>query len=80
MLEELLDALDISFKWILIAFNSLTILLLYLYKKNNKRPRQHSVLLLTAHPDDESMFFTPTISSIASDYYVHLLCLSGGGT
>jgi N-acetylglucosaminylphosphatidylinositol deacetylase len=26
------------------------------------------------------MFFGPTINSLASEYFIHLLCLSGGGT
>jgi hypothetical protein len=26
------------------------------------------------------MFFGPTISDVSADYFVHLLCLSGGGS
>ena len=37
-------------------------------------------MFVTAHPDDEVMFFRPSIQSIAQDYFVHLLCLSGGST
>jgi N-acetylglucosaminylphosphatidylinositol deacetylase len=38
-----------------------------------------SALLITAHPDDEAMFFTPTILSLIDQgYIVHLLCLSTG--
>lgn len=37
------------------------------------------VLLVTAHPDDESLFFAPTLASLrASDADVYLLCLSTG--
>jgi len=42
------------------------------------------VLLVTAHPDDEAMFFGPTLTSLAErkqrgdDVEVHLLCLSTG--
>ncbi|KAK3242167.1 hypothetical protein CYMTET_48125 [Cymbomonas tetramitiformis] len=37
------------------------------------------VALITAHPDDESMFFAPTIVSlIAAGLPVHILCLSTG--
>lgn len=38
------------------------------------------VLFVVAHPDDESMFFTPMISQITKDprYSVFLLCLSTG--
>ena len=51
------------------------------------RPRQwcaapggrRDVLLVTAHPDDESMFFVPTIHSlVAARRRVFLLCLSRG--
>ena len=37
------------------------------------------VLLITAHPDDECMFFAPTIISLTqSNVEVFLLCLSEG--
>lgn len=36
-------------------------------------------LLVTAHPDDECMFFTPAIrAAIHAGERVHLLCLSSG--
>lgn len=36
-------------------------------------------LVVTAHPDDESMFFAPTILRLAElNVHVHLLCLSEG--
>lgn len=38
--------------------------------------RQHNILFVTAHPDDESMFFGPTITALTREYFVHLLCLS----
>ena len=71
---------DSSFKYILIGFNFLTLLVIYLHKKKNKSPKQHHIMFLTAHPDDESMFFRPTLRGITSEYYIHLLCLSGGNT
>ena len=38
-------------------------------------------LLVTAHPDDEAMFFTPTLSSLAeASCETRLLCLSKGWT
>ncbi|KAL2916571.1 N-acetylglucosaminyl-phosphatidylinositol de-N-acetylase [Polyrhizophydium stewartii] len=42
-------------------------------------PRE-AVLVLTAHPDDECMFFAPTILALASSgsVDVHVLCLSNG--
>lgn len=42
--------------------------------------KEHHVLFVTAHPDDEIMFFFPTISAIAKDYHTHILCLSHGAT
>jgi N-acetylglucosaminylphosphatidylinositol deacetylase len=35
-------------------------------------------LLVTAHPDDESMFFGPTLVSLCKKRSVSLLCLSTG--
>ena len=39
---------------------------------------EKSVLLVTAHPDDECMFFSPTILNLRRSSTVHLLCLSTG--
>jgi LmbE family N-acetylglucosaminyl deacetylase len=37
------------------------------------------VMLVTAHPDDESMFFVPVVQSlIARNLHVMLLCLTSG--
>ncbi|CAK86263.1 unnamed protein product (macronuclear) [Paramecium tetraurelia] len=37
------------------------------------------VLLVTAHPDDEAMFFLPTITYLNdNNYEAHLICLSNG--
>lgn len=39
-----------------------------------------TVLFVVAHPDDESMFFVPTILSMKNmGYTMHVLCLSNGG-
>lgn len=41
--------------------------------------RKRNVLLVIAHPDDESMFFTPTINFLTSrGHNVQILCLSNG--
>ncbi|XP_074280947.1 putative N-acetylglucosaminyl-phosphatidylinositol de-N-acetylase [Silene latifolia] len=41
--------------------------------------RKKVVLLVIAHPDDESMFFAPTINYLTSrGHNVHILCLSMG--
>jgi N-acetylglucosaminylphosphatidylinositol deacetylase len=38
-----------------------------------------SLLLVTAHPDDEAMFFAPTISRLLQQgTSIHILCLSNG--
>lgn len=37
-----------------------------------------NILLLTAHPDDEIMFFYPTIKNLIKYNNIHLLCLSNG--
>ncbi|CAH8360822.1 unnamed protein product [Eruca vesicaria subsp. sativa] len=38
-----------------------------------------NVLFVIAHPDDESMFFSPTINYLASNAYnLHMLCFSTG--
>ncbi|KAJ4896123.1 N-acetylglucosaminylphosphatidylinositol de-N-acetylase family protein [Raphanus sativus] len=38
-----------------------------------------NVLFVIAHPDDESMFFSPTINYLtANAYNIHILCLSTG--
>lgn len=43
-------------------------------------PKCKRALVVTAHPDDESMFFGPTILTLAQrpNCEVHLLCLSNG--
>jgi N-acetylglucosaminylphosphatidylinositol deacetylase len=43
-------------------------------------PRAKRVLLVIAHPDDETMFFGPTVVQLCrqKETDVHLLCLSNG--
>ncbi|XP_073287961.1 uncharacterized protein [Primulina huaijiensis] len=41
--------------------------------------RRRNVLLVIAHPDDESMFFAPTINYLISEgHNLHVLCMSTG--
>lgn len=41
--------------------------------------KRRNALLVVAHPDDESMFFAPTLLYLASEgHNVHVLCLSTG--
>ncbi|KAI9110914.1 hypothetical protein K1719_018034 [Acacia pycnantha] len=66
------------------ARSTKVLLVAYLYwmnsfKKNGKALRKKNILIVTAHPDDESMFFTPTINYLTSrGHYIHILCLSIG--
>ena len=57
-------------------------LLIALWKipnRSNSKPPFQRVLLLTAHPDDECMFFSPTIINLASSVQsLQVLCLSRG--
>lgn len=47
--------------------------------KKRQENEKKTVLLITAHPDDESMFFIPTIKNLKDvGYKIHLLCLSPG--
>uniref|UniRef100_A0A0A9XT99 N-acetylglucosaminylphosphatidylinositol deacetylase n=1 Tax=Lygus hesperus TaxID=30085 RepID=A0A0A9XT99_LYGHE len=40
--------------------------------------RRDVVLLVTAHPDDECIFFTPAILAFLRTHTVHLVCFSDG--
>lgn len=44
----------------------------------HKSIRNKKILLLTAHPDDEIMFFYPTIKELCKCNDLYLLCLSNG--
>lgn len=72
------DLVDSSFKYVLLAFNVLTLIFVYFYKKKIKINKEHHILFVFAHPDDEAMFFGPTLSSLSSQYFIHFLCLSHG--
>ncbi|XP_020975578.1 probable N-acetylglucosaminyl-phosphatidylinositol de-N-acetylase isoform X2 [Arachis ipaensis] len=66
--------------WIVSLF---TILILSFFPFTNLRAaplrKRNNVLLVIAHPDDESMFFTPTINFLTSRRHnVQVLCLSIG--
>ncbi|EOA14977.1 hypothetical protein CARUB_v10028325mg [Capsella rubella] len=42
-------------------------------------PDKKNVMFVFAHPDDESMFFSPAINYLTSNAYnLHILCLSTG--
>ena len=44
----------------------------------SKQPKGATLLLLIAHPDDESMFFLPLIESLKSYFKINILCFSNG--
>eukprot|EP01029_Cantina_marsupialis_P021517 TRINITY_DN515_c0_g2_i2.p1 TRINITY_DN515_c0_g2~~TRINITY_DN515_c0_g2_i2.p1 ORF type:complete len:149 (+),score=30.41 TRINITY_DN515_c0_g2_i2:130-576(+) len=50
-----------------------------LEKSKSETERWKRVLIVTAHPDDESMFFIPLIRElVANNVKVHVLCLTNG--
>lgn len=54
-------------------------ILIKTYVRDDHNESMKRVLIVTAHPDDECMFFGPTIVNLrARDIPVHLLCLSPG--
>ncbi|KAJ6838295.1 putative N-acetylglucosaminyl-phosphatidylinositol de-N-acetylase isoform X1 [Iris pallida] len=81
--------------WVLITIALATLWVVSLYKIRSScsasvpsNPRflsdgdtrkKRNVLVVVAHPDDESMFFAPTILFLASEGHIlHILCLSTG--
>lgn len=65
--------LIILFILLLFVLNMIRILKKQKYNFNKK-----NIILLTAHPDDEIMFFYPTIKNIIKKNNIHLICLSNG--
>lgn len=62
-----------------IIFVYVTYLYFVPYKSNYFKGINDVILFVTAHPDDESMFFAPTILNLAKEgYSIYLLCLSAG--
>lgn len=72
--------------WLYLGISNLVLLLMIFKMKGNNQDEEalqenskKTVLFVTAHPDDESMFFVPTILSMKSmGYKIHVLCLSNG--
>lgn len=87
--EEILELLTYSFV-IFIILNALLYVLIHRYRggsskfrflRPSKLPDNASrVLLVTAHPDDECMFFGPTLIALKkrSNCRIFVLCLSKG--
>lgn len=91
MLEELdSESLLDNLKWFFIAFNIIMGILLYVkmgqkqkYEKmmddHQNNPNKNKVCFIISHPDDEAMFFVPTIRQLVSaGKEVSLICLSNG--
>ena len=79
-MEELLDLLT-YLKWFLLAFQlflAAVVIAVIRVDRLRKEVGEGAVLLVTAHPDDESMFFLPTVVSLAGSHSLHLLSLSTG--
>lgn len=69
--------------WPATIFIAVLSTLAFLIRRHQAWPRTaqsgHIALLAIAHPDDESMFFVPTIAALKrTGYRVHVLCLSKG--
>ena len=67
--------------FVLVVILFLVVLLLFSFKGNRVLPLQpHSkVLLITAHPDDEVMFFSPVVRGLRmTGHRVFFLCVSTG--
>ena len=79
------------FKWAFEVFNGLVGLLLYQKAQHQTRyseqvdrhhqnPNRDRVALVIAHPDDEAMFFAPTIKELVSEgKELTVICFSNGG-
>lgn len=79
-MEALLDSLT-YLKWGFLVFQIFFVVLVVAVVRVDslrKMIGEGEVLLVTAHPDDESMFFLPTIVSLAGSHSLHLLSLSTG--
>jgi N-acetylglucosaminylphosphatidylinositol deacetylase len=51
---------------------------LYALQSASSAPSELNITLLIAHPDDEAMFFAPTLLALAPHNNIHVLCLSTG--
>ena len=79
--------IDVMILLLLILFYVAVSVVLYVYLTNNplhisgfsRLGWKRNVLFVIAHPDDECMFFGPTIIHLtAAGHKVHLICLSTG--
>ncbi|VDK46264.1 unnamed protein product [Anisakis simplex] len=76
--NKLMDTLLSVFLLILLIVTSALMLKLCAFQQHALPPSRRA-LLITAHPDDETMFFGPTIQGLLRDgTQLYLLCLSTG--
>jgi N-acetylglucosaminylphosphatidylinositol deacetylase len=76
----------ITMLWITLLFSFLVVVSSWLYtasitKTKFPRLRNKRICLLIAHPDDEAMFFAPTLLALTQPElgnHVKILCLSSG--
>lgn len=66
-----------------LAYISITLIVYVLYlsfykTKNKHLKKERNVCLLIAHPDDEAMFFGPTIRQLSSTNRLFILCMTNG--
>jgi hypothetical protein len=76
--------LEWYFKYGIIISNFILILMLsYFTSKRRqqqiaKQEKRKSILFVISHPDDEAMFFVPTIKNVREEYDLHLFCATNG--
>ena len=82
----LLEVTQFPLAWVYLALVNLFIIVyIRRLRRDESSPENQAlnskkkVLFVTAHPDDEAMFFVPTIAGLRKlGYTLHLLCLSNG--
>lgn len=62
---------------IIVTFSGLVLLKILAQIRIKRASSEEALLLVTAHPDDEVTFFTPTLRSF-DPKNIYLLCLSNG--
>jgi len=77
-------SLDFLLRYCVIISNFFIIIVILIVKRSGKsgatedNTAKKNILFVTAHPDDEAMFFVPTIVDLQKIYNLHLLCFSNG--
>lgn len=66
------------FGQLIVIYVIFALILVKLFGQKSGRPKAKRVLVVTAHPDDECMFFGPTVISKPASEQLFLLCLSIG--